>query len=375
MTDFTESKAISFCKMICALAVGFFILISSCTVAHAYEENFVGNSKYWKDKGEIVNISNDKFNGCLRYYVDENDGCVYFYFNFYDLLLTEKNNGVYLSFKVRNSENSYLITLGKSGINNDNKFEIEENFNVYYDFSRVDPKYHGGEAFVALEFKNSDDKKLNNKVSCEYSCTKSNNFVIIEDVSVNMLKATTAKTTKETTQKTTKAATEKATTSKATTQKTINKINSTTIKNGNTSRSKKNTTEKSTKFVPSTTSKKFSAKNTKSNAKSNSYTSKFSANTTYSQANASGLEQNYYQVDNNQTIYPTDFQKSGTVRAVTSRNSNSLLGNRTPESTILFAFAIAVFVIGVVVIFYGAVGGKYKIVKTDDISESSDENE
>ena len=358
---FTDNRAISFYRMICALTVGFFILFSFNLSAYAYDENYIGNSKYWNNKGEIVNISDNDCQGCFKYVVDEENGCVYCYLSFYDLLLTEKSADVSLFFKIKNSDSYYSFSVSKDGVNADEINIIEKNFNIYYDFSNVNSKYHGGELFVAFEFKNSADKGLNNNVCCEYSCGKDNSFLIIKDIAVNMEKATTVKAT---TEKTTKEATEKVTTVKTTKQSTSNNSASSTVK-VNTS-SAKNTTEKSTKFVPSKT-KKSSASN-KSNTK---YTTEFSAKKTDNIGEAETAEDSVqpYEAD---SFAPDDLTSDGGLASVQSEKEKPSADRRTASSKILFAFGITVFALGTFLILYGVLKGKYKIINADDFEEKSE---
>lgn len=358
---FTDNRAISFCRMICALTVGFFILFSFNLSAYAYDENYVGNSKYWNDKGEIVNISVNDCQGCFKYIVDKENGCVYCYLSFYDLLLTEKSADVSLLFKIKNSDSYYSFSVSKDGVNADEINIIEKSFNVYYDFSKVNSKYHGGELFVAFEFKNSADKGLNNNVCCEYSCGEDNDFVIIKDIAVNMEKATTVKAT---TEKTAKETTEKSTTVKTTKQSTSNNSASSTVKS--TTSSAKNTTEKSTKFVPSNT-KKGSASSI-ANAK---YTTKFSAE----KADSIGEEEvaegsvQPYEAD---SFAPDDLTSDGGLASVQTEKEKSSADRRTTSSKILFAFGITVFALGTFLVLYGVLKGRYKVIKADDFEEKSE---
>ncbi|MGN1328883.1 MAG: hypothetical protein ACI4V4_04200 [Eubacterium sp.] len=378
MMKFTDSRALSFWRMICAFTVGFFVLFSFSSTAFAYDDGYVGDSKYWNDKGEIVDISNSNFNGCLKYVIDEESCCMYFYLSFYDSLMTESSSDCCLSFNVKNSKNDYLIALGKNGVISDNQSSIEKNFNVYYDFSKVKPKYHGGEIFAAIEFKNSDDKNVENIVSCEYSCGKNNNFYVKDGIVVNMVKTTvittTEKTTKQTTEKTTKSTTEittkltteKAEASETTSAKTTKATTSTTNKTTST------TTEKTTKFVPSTTNKNSSSVEKTSTQSA----TKFSAEKNNSGNVSVGSNESTDVLDESGTFLPEDLQNidSDKSSAVSEEISTSE-GDRTNDSKVLFVFGIAVFVIGVCLILYGTLNGKYKIVKNDGLKENTETSE
>ncbi len=380
---FADRRAILFYKMICAFAVGFFAFISSCSAAFAYDDGYVGNSKYWNDKGEIVNISNDDFDGCLKYIVDEENCCMYFYLSFYDSLLTESSDSSYLIFKVKNSKNDYVITVGKDGIIADNELNVENNFNVYYDFSKVNPKYHGGEIFVAVEFKNSDDKSSDNTVSCEYSCGKNNNFDIKKDIAVNMVQTTvpvtTEKATKTTTEKTTKSTSVKSTTAKTTKPNTEKSVATKTL-TSRTAKSiasaEKSTTEKTTKFSPS------AVKKNGSSAKKSSSQSiiKFSAEKSNSDSvsvksnEITDVSENI--LNGSETFEAEDLMSnsSGATSAL-SDEKNVSENHRTNASKILFAFGITVFILGTFLVLSGALKGKYKIVKNDDLKENAETEE
>lgn len=357
----TDSRAISFCRMIWALTVGFFVLFSFNLSAYAYDENYVGNSKYWNEKGEIVNLSVNECQGCFKYIVDEENGCVYCYLSFYDLLLTEKSDDVSLLFKIKNSDSYYSFSVSRNGVNADEINIVKENFNVYYDFSKVNSKYHGGELFVAFEFKSSADKGLNNNICCEYSCGKDNNFLIIEDIAVNMEKVTTVKAT---TEKTSKATTEKSTAVKTTKQGTSNKLTSSMGKSKTSSA--KRTTEKSTKFVPSTTNK--GSASSKANTK---YTAEFSAKKS-DDVNESESSESSVQPYEDDSFAPDDLTSDGGLSSVQSEKDQTTADRRTTSSKILFAFGITIFALGTFLVLYGAFKGKYKVIKADDFEGESE---
>ena len=364
-----DSRAALLCKMISAFAVGFIILISFSCAAFAYDDSYLGDGRYWNDKGEVVNFSKDNIEGCLKYYIDEKNGCAYFYLQFYDAKLSEKAEDFHLIFTVKNSSNSYVFSVNKNGVTADAEYNIDNNFDIYYDFSEFSSKYKGGEVFVAYELKNSVDKKLNNTVECKY--LGSNGFDIIKDIPMDMLVTTTAKTTQV---KTATEKTSKETTIRTTTEKTEKEATGkSTSASGNSSlktTSKRSSAEESTKFVPSTT-----AKSSSSGKSSADNSTKFSA-FAESEGVAAVSETDSLQQEDSVTAgtagsyYNQSLEQGSSDNSIVSTHSSA--GSRT-----LLAFGIIVFAAGVFLIAYGSLKDKYKIVsveKEDSVDASAAKN-
>lgn len=380
---FADSRITSFLKMMCVLAVGIIVLLSSCITAYSYDDGYVGNGAYWNDKGEIINISKNSFNGCLKYIADKESGCVYFYLNFYDSMLTEKSDEVYLIFNVKNSKNSYCFSVGKDEIISDQELEVSEDFNIYRDYSKLNTKYHGGEIFVALELKNSENKKLDNYISCEYSCGKNNNFDITDDIVLNMLVTTVTKTTaaKTTTEKTTKQTTSKSTTAKTTNtsaKKTTDEITSksteaknTTAQNQGKTSDKSNTSAvKTTKFTTS------SAKSASSN-KSSTSSAKFSASKYEAEKAEETSEpaETNRQSELNETFEASDLLTDNISSSSDAFAQTEINTGRSAGSKVLAAVGVLILVTGTMLIIAGCVKGKYKIARVEDNDFEKEEND
>ncbi len=354
-------KFTSFAKAISVLAVGFIVFISSAFSALAFDSNYVGNSGYWNDKGTALNIENGSFSGQLKYIIDEDNGCAYFYLTFYDSSFTASDiNNVRLIFTVKNSLNSYTFSVGKSGLEVE-KGNVDDNLDVYYDFSKLKSSNTTQEIFSAFNMKNSQDKKLCSEISCEYTIGQNKNFDLFKSVKMDMLVTTTVKTT------TTKVTTTKTTTTKTTTQKTTTtkaaSSSTTTAKSSSSTKftasttkktAEKSTAQSSTKFTPSagTTAKSSaSSATTKFSASANSASDNETSNdaTQYEYAEESEQTQNA-----EEAAEIAEQSETGESTAQITQRSKSLSSN----SKILNLFAALAFILGVIVILYALFDGK-----------------
>lgn len=356
-----DSKAYSIYRIWSAFAVGILFLLVNCSTAFAYDDNYMGDGRYWADKGEYVNYDKNGAKGQLKYYVDASEGCAYFYLTLYDKNLPEKAEDFYLTFRISNSSNEYVFSVNTKGTTAEAEYHIEDNFDIYYDFTGLNSKYKGGEVFVAFVFKNAIDRKLNNEIVCEY--LGGSNFDIIGGIGVDMLVTTTAKTT-----------TQKTTTQKSTALKT-------TAETAATEKTTKATTEKSTKFQAADRTETTKATTKKTTAAKN--TTKFTPSSEKAEASAKSSTK-FSPRENAETEEMTARSGEGTYLSEqstavyangsdnSSEESNGALSEVTEsshmsrDSKILLAAGMVIFLSGVAFILCGELKGKYRLVRTDD---------
>lgn len=355
----TDGRVCSFLKSVSAIAVGFFILFSFSFNAFAYDDGYIKDSSYWNDKGESVAISTNTFQGNLKYAADKENGCFYAYLVFNDLQLNEKSDGAYLNFTIKNSVNEYEFSVGKDEVIADDASVVEDNFNVYSNFDKVNLKYGGGEIFVALEFKNSVDKTLSNLIECYYSGGKSNNILLKNDLILDMYVESTAKasTTRAAKQTTVKAGNE----DKNITAKSSQKAAASYSNSDNASSKKKSKKETTTKFVPSSR-KHFTTKTSKSKSSasaSRSKASKFSK--------SDGVVEDVSSLD---FIESTDESTTSIPTMITSDDKHM-----SREALALLIISLLVFFAGAVIFVLGLLAKKYKIVSVKNDEETDIEND
>lgn len=96
-------------------------LFSFSVNAFAFNNKYITDSGSWYKNGNLININNDVLSGQLRYVLDENDACAYFYFLYSNCDGDYKDEDVSLEFKISNSTNKYSFSVSKSGVKNGNK--------------------------------------------------------------------------------------------------------------------------------------------------------------------------------------------------------------------------------------------------------------
>ena len=107
-------------------------LFSFSVNAFAFNNEYITNMGSWYKNGDLININNDVLSGQLRYILDENDACAYFYFIFSNCDGDYKDKDVSLEFEISNSTNKYLFSVSKSGVKNGDKAIY-----INYDFDNV----------------------------------------------------------------------------------------------------------------------------------------------------------------------------------------------------------------------------------------------
>lgn len=333
-------------KMISILALGIFAFITMLPIsAMALDETLIENGSSWYQKGESNIISYDEFDGIIKYYADEENGCVYFYVCFTDKKIKNlKNEDIYLGFTIENSLHKYTLTVNKDGLKEQTGNDAKDNINVICNFSNMNCKNGGGELFVGLELKNKEDKRLANKIKCVYSRTLNNHILLKEDIPLCMpataIEGTTASSNvskPSTTNKSPNEATQKQNTSKANTTKFSPSSEKTT--QDREAENSKNTSEKADaaqSFVPSDDNPQ----------------PDIPAGEDFLQ------EENAFEVQSNSLIEYVDKQKSTKM---------------SRDAKICLFGSVTAFGAGATVIATAAIGGRYKIISVSH--NKTDENE
>lgn len=125
----------------------------------------------WQSIDERIeySIDADGFNGFLKQYIDEKNGCFYVYFCFNDKrLIDSSDEAVVLSFVVENDESIFRFSVNKDGFINTAQDSIDA-IELAYNFGNCSCAGEGGEVFVGFELKDKNARKLKNAVSCIYS--------------------------------------------------------------------------------------------------------------------------------------------------------------------------------------------------------------
>ncbi len=211
--------------------------------AYGLDSNYV-ISEYngWIDIDERLDFEkkNAGFDGFLKRIVDEENGCFYMYFSFYDTELAGYDD----------------VNTGA---------DEQENIKLAYNFDNCSNSRCGGEILIGFELMNNTDRKQYNHISCEYSGGSSRTAVLFYDYGLDMY---VEPTVMEGSSKASKP--EKSTTVR----------NSDLNRNSNT-KNNTETKEKPTKYTPTGTVSRNSKKEN---------SSKFSAGKVYSSGGANDGE-------------------------------------------------------------------------------------
>ena len=163
----------------------------------------------WIDRGKVILCNYDYLGGFVRYITDENEGCFYSFLSFTDWGVdTDSLEKISLGFTIENDVNRYYIQIDKDGLTNSPSKNSLNSIDVYYNFNGTDSK-PDRKICVAFKLKNNVDRKLKNKIICEYSCGNGLNYILFDSIYLDMY---VPETTKQTT-------TKKATTTKKTSKK------------------------------------------------------------------------------------------------------------------------------------------------------------
>ena len=257
----------------------FLLIISVPFSALAVNTDLVEDELYWIDKGNVIQYNDDDyFKGFLKYIADKDEGCFYLFIRFTDYRIdVNSKENITLGFTVKNEKNTYFFQVDKDGLINSPSKNSLDAFDVYYNFNEASCKKQGGGVYVALKLKNTDDRRLNNSISCEYYCGLNCNYNLFNGINLDMyvptsVRATAQKATKEAT--TAKAKTKKETSKKETIakSKTEKAVKESSTKFSGTGKSYGTSQNETTKYSGSqdyTNEKEFESVNAEDVAESN----------------------------------------------------------------------------------------------------------
>lgn len=314
------------------LLLMFFILLPAFP-AYALDNNYV-ISEYngWIDIDDRIDYERSRmgFDGFLKKIVDEENGCFYIYFSFYDVRLNGfDDENIVISFDVSNDINSYSFSVNKNGFI-DTGADDQRNIRLVYNFDNCSINGCGGEIMIGFELANQMDRQLYNSISCEYAGGISKTALLFENQCLDMYVEPTEKESTSNAVKITKPVKSSAQNTKA--------DNMTKEK---TESDKKNNV---TKYTPTGT--------VKSNAK-NEKTTKFSGNRVYLQSSEA-------------------VQNEGEKETAEVNSSDTVNGSYHMSKTaiIVMAAAITMVVVGVVLTVLGVV-----IKRKNKMAEEAVDNE
>lgn len=164
--------------------------------AYALDSNYV-ISEYngWIDIDERIDFQQREtgFDGFLKWIADEENGCFYMYFSFYDVRLEgfDEDNTV-ISFDVWNDSNSYHFSVNRNGFVNTGGDE-QKNIGLTYNFDNCSSDRCGGEILIGFELLNDTDRALYNHISCEYAGGRSKTAILFSDYGLDMFVEPTAR--------------------------------------------------------------------------------------------------------------------------------------------------------------------------------------
>ncbi len=179
---------------------------------------------YWSGCKNVININNNDLIGNIKYIPDSENSCFYIRISFHSTADDYDAEKVRISFTVSNSVNSYRFSVKNTGDNGELITENGDNFKICYSFDLYPSKRRGGYIYIGFDFKNKTDKSLNNTISCEYACGDKCVYNLFDNVSVDMYKpasqkSSTTKSSKTNTTKSNKATSQKSNSSSKTTVK------------------------------------------------------------------------------------------------------------------------------------------------------------
>ncbi len=257
-------------RMIFKLIAPLMMLLIFLPVFPAYglDSNYV-ISEYngWIDIDERIDFEkkNSGFDGFLKHIADEEDGCFYMYFSFYDTGLEgyDDDNTV-ISFYIWNDINSYCFSVNKNGFVNTGADE-QKNIRLAYNFDNCSNSRCGGEILIGFELLNNTDREQYNHIRCEYAGGSNRTAVLFNDCGLDMYVEPTVMVSSSKASKPEKSTAGR----KSVSDRNSNIENETEVK------------EKSTKYTPTGTV----SRNTK-----NEQSTKFSASKVYSSGIANNGE-------------------------------------------------------------------------------------
>ena len=323
--------------MILASLILFVACLFSLSVnAFAFDNKYITSWSNWYKDGDLINVKNDALSGQLRYVLDENDACAYFYFMYSNCDGDYKDKDVSLDFDISNSSNKYSFSVSKSGVKN-----ADDDIYVAYDFENVNSEFGNGRLLVGFEMKNKTDRALLNKITCTFNAGSKISCIILDDCNFDMYVEP-------------KTVSQKCTTTKPRTERSSA---NTTAKGASKTTKSSTVMHTSTKFVP-----KYTMNHNKSDSQNkNNNSTKFSGTaTTGDDRTSNAVPESVVGTSTNETV----------MSDVSSENNSNM---SYPKSS-KFAFKVAVFfgILGVVALCFGALlkGNKPSAESDDDADDN-----
>lgn len=173
------------------------LILSAPIQSYALNEEMVEGERHWIDQEVRINYQEHSyFNGFAKYIIDSDEGCFYFFISFLDSRIDSRSNdNITLAFTITNQEHAYSFHVNQNGVLDNTTPETLKAIDVSYNFDETSCKRQGGNIYVAFELKNSDDKKLDNTISCEYYCGFNCTYNLMENISLDMSSQQADKTT------------------------------------------------------------------------------------------------------------------------------------------------------------------------------------
>lgn len=210
----------------CTLAV---VILLTPVTSYSLDNDYIHDDfkveRYWsKVKSTTVGDGNE-FSGIIKCIEDEENGCFYLYFRFFDYKLRPNSgDNITLNFTVTNQNKEYYFCIDKFGFTNKSDKNIDDYFEISYMFDEASSEQYSGNVFIGFEFKNKSDKSLTNYISCQYSCGNYTRHTLFTDKKLDM-------SSQEVEKETTKNSNSQKTTAKSSENNSNNKeskINGTT---------------------------------------------------------------------------------------------------------------------------------------------------
>ncbi|MCM1285149.1 MAG: hypothetical protein NC213_08170 [Acetobacter sp.] len=333
-----NKRIISFIQSILALVIAA-ASIGFPFCAYALDENCLTSRTYFSNCENMITYDDNGLSGVTRYYLDEREGCFYFYISFHDNAINDGvDDRIYFKFHISNEIESVSFEVDENGMDSSSAENLKSKINVISDFYSTSCRNKGGKVVIAFELKDKDYKKLLNSIRCDYYCGNKRSYKLLDDIYLDMRLETTTKTAKTTAEKSFAEKTE-------TKNKTEKKENSKSTKKF----------DESTKFVPSqrrnTTAKSSTSHSTKFDAE------KYAHSYTENDSSFANDEEYWNQVISDNVL---------------SNKHQSLADTEVSDSNNLLIYsAVAMMSIGVIVTFYGL--SRVNKNRSDGYFDESDE--
>lgn len=186
-----EGRKVSFAgkavKIVLCCALVLLVLLSSPNTALALNANLVESEQNgWYEVDDVTLYEEPDFSGVLKKIVDEENGCMYIFFQFDDdrVQRTELDN-IIISFKVKNSLGEYRFSVNRNGFVNTGDNE-KNNIKLCWNFDHLSHRGSFNYLFVGFELCSKFDREQNNEITCLYSCGNEKVYTLFKDVSLNM---------------------------------------------------------------------------------------------------------------------------------------------------------------------------------------------